>query len=70
VTLKGGMRGVKFFRQICVITFEPFDLEWPKSAGNVGKGVFLGGQPRPLSQGVVPQHSAILGYPSVYAYAL
>jgi len=46
VTLKGGKRGVTFFRRIYLITLEPFDL----AAEHVWRGTFLWCQAHPTTR--------------------
>ena len=66
--MKGGMRNVKIFRQISLITLVPFDLERPNSA--VWRDVFLGGHPRLHRKGTGPSAPNFGGFFLNYAYTL
>jgi len=65
MTLKGGTRGVKFFRDLLN---NARDLERPNSAG--GDGHISWGQPRPQCKGRGLPASQFLGFTYIYAYTL
>jgi len=49
----------------------PFNAEQPRSAGNAcGGGLFLGVSLAFHSKRVEPQHSPVLGFPTIHVYTL